>query len=58
MNCHIDSNDDKERRKTHPILLPHIEVGTKGEEPKKNHVGDSMKSYKTALEKTQAVNGN
>ena len=38
MNCPIDYNDEKERRKTHPLFLPNIDSGTKGEELKKNLV--------------------
>ena len=30
MNYHIDYDNDEERRKTHPILLPNISAGTKG----------------------------
>ena len=58
MNFHIDYVDDKKRIKTHPLLLPKIESGTKGEEIKKKPVGDSMKSNNTELWKTQAVDGN
>ena len=47
INYPIDYNDEKEYRKTHPLLLPKIEARTKGEELKKNPVGDSMKSNKT-----------
>ena len=49
MNRLIDYNDDKDSRKLHPLLLPRIEAGSKGEELKKNIVGDGMKSNKTAL---------
>ena len=55
MNCPIDYDDDKERRKTHPLFLPKIEAGTNGEELKKNPVGDIMKSNKTALEKLRLL---
>ena len=51
MNLPIDYGDDKERRRTHPLLLPKIESKTKGEEQKNNPVGDNMKREKTALEK-------
>ena len=49
MNCPIDYDDDKERRKTHPLFLPKIEAGTNGEELKKNHVGDSIKRNNKSL---------
>ena len=39
-------------------MLPNIEAGTKGEELKKNLVGDMTRNQKTALGKTQAVDGN
>ena len=39
-------------------MLPTIVARTKGEELKKNPVGDSMKSNKIALGKTQAIDGN
>ena len=55
MNCPIDYDDDEQHRKTHPILLPKIEVGTKGGELKKNSLGGNMKIIKTELEKHQAV---
>ena len=58
MNCPMNCNDDTERRKTNPLLLPKIEAGTKSEELMKNTVGESMKSNKKALEQTQAVYGN
>ena len=47
----------KERGKTHPLLLPNIEDGTKVGELNKNLDGYSMKSYKTALAETKAVDG-
>ena len=31
MNCLINYDDDKEPGKTHPLFLPKIEAGTKGE---------------------------
>ena len=55
MNYPIDYNDDKERRKTHPLFLPNIDSGTKGEELKKNLVEDNMKSNKTALKKIRLL---
>ena len=58
MNLPINYNDEEERRKTHPLLLRNIEAGTKGEELKKNPNEDSIKSNKTALDKTQDVYGN
>ena len=58
MNFHIDYNDNEEHIKTHRPSLPKIEAGTKGEELKKNTVGDSMKINKIVLKKNQAVDGN
>ena len=58
MNFSLDYDDNKERRKTYPLLLPKIEAITKGGELKKNPVRDSNKSIKIALGKTQAVDGN
>ena len=55
MNFPINYDDDKERRKTHPFLMPKIEAGTKGGELKKNSVGGSMKSNKTALGKIRLL---
>ena len=58
MNCPIDYGDEEERGNTSPLLLPKIEANTKGEQLKKNHVGDNMKSKKTALGKTRDFDGN
>ena len=55
MNFPINYNGDKERRKTHPFLMPKIAAGTKGEELKKNSVGGSMKSNNTALGKIRLL---
>ena len=51
MNCPVDYDDNKERRKTHPLLLPNIEAITKGGELKKNPVGDSKKKYQDSTGK-------
>ena len=51
INFPIEYNDDEEHIKTHPLLLPKIEVGTKGEELKKNPIGSIMKSNKMVVEK-------
>ena len=58
MNFPIDYGDEEECKKTHPLLLPDIESNTKGEELKKNPVGDNMKRKTTALGKTQSIDIN
>ena len=56
MNFPVYYDDDKERIKTHPLLLTKIKAGTKGGELNQGPVGDSIKvNYGIATKNAKAV---